>query len=212
MVITVSHSYRRVRKERLTLQPAGLNVEMRCGIDVSVLLDLDTVQLWNYRRARGFPTRHRTTNNENYKQCRTAVHSHQLSWVKCHLTAIAHFRLTTRLSLIVSGNLCVQWNGSNLTEAWAEGGERELNIPTNCNITGLNGLLLNGEWCISILKWMWLVWAPRRSKLLSSSHSSPRDWWSLLSASLLTACDNPDSQPIMMTSTTRGRVYFFRPS
>lgn len=132
--------------------------------------------------------------------------------VKCHLTAIAHFRLTTRLSLIVSGNLCVQWNGSNLTEAWAEGGERELNIPTNCNITGLNGLLLNGEWCISILKWMWLVWAPRRSKLLSSSHSSPRDWWSLLSASLLTACDNPDSQPIMMTSTTPGRVYFFRPS
>lgn len=133
-------------------------------------------------------------------------------WVKCHLTAIAHFRLTTRLSLIVSDNLCVQWNGSNLTEAWAEGGERELNIPTNCNITGLNGLLLNGEWCISILKWMWLVWAPRRSKLLSSSHSSPRDWWSLLSAPLLTACDNPDSQPIMMTSTTPGRVYFFRPS
>lgn len=79
MVITVSHSYRRVRKERLTLKPAGLNVEMQCGIDVSVLLDLDTVQLWNYRRARGFPTRHRTTNNEKYKQCRTAFHSHQLS-------------------------------------------------------------------------------------------------------------------------------------
>lgn len=62
MVITVSHSYRRVRKERLTLKAAGLNIEMRCGIDVFVLLD--TVQLWNYRRARErFPY-----SSPNYKQ------------------------------------------------------------------------------------------------------------------------------------------------
>lgn len=166
------------------------------------------MQLWNCRRAKCFPTLHQPTTMRalnNVGQLFTLISCLRLKFL---LEASAHIRLTTRLSLIKSGGLYVQWNGSNLTEAWAEGGERELNIPTNCNITGLNGLLLNSEWCISILKWMWLAWAPaaRSFFLLHTLHLVTDG---LLSASLLTACDtleNPDS-PLRMMTTTTGRVW-----